>query len=546
VQPVFAVTDRNAPALAQVCRRLDGIPLALELAAARVTALSVEQIAARLDDRFRLLTGGRRTALRRQQTLAATLDWSHDLLSEPERVLLRRLAVFAGGWMLEAAEAVGAGDGIEAVDVLDLVTRLVEKSLVLAEAGDETRYRLLETVRQYAADKLLQAGEAAAVRDRHLGWCLAWAGRAEQGLEGPEAEERAWRARLAAERDNVRAALAWSLDGDPAAGLRLATRLRLLWRPFARHEGARWFDALLPVATVEPALEARALHLAGHIHADLGEVAEARRLLEAGLARFEDLGDRAGVAHALTVLGQVALVEGDEEQARALSERSLALCRDLGDRDGMRLVMLHLGKLAIWQGDYPRARALLEELVALERTMYRPGWGVGRALSLLGTIARLEGDYPRARRLLEEGYHLMQASAVGNLGWELVEVQGDLARAEGDYALAAELYRSAVAAARAEEWRPGLARLANLFGLLAVWRGQHGRGVRLLAASTGDDLQTAAKFFPEMPRERAVALEAARTALGEAAFATAWAEGQALTVDEALAYGLAEEPDHVA
>jgi predicted ATPase/class 3 adenylate cyclase len=540
VQPAFALTGQNAAAVAQVCRRLDGIPLALELAAARATALSVEQIAARLDDRFRLLTGGRRTALRRQQTLAATIDWSHDLLSKPERALLRRLAAFAGGWTLEAAEAVGAGDGIEGWAVLDLLARLVEKSLVMAEEGEgAARYRLLETVRQYAEEKLLASGEAAAVRDRHLRWCVAWAGLVERGLAGPE--ERAWRVRLAAERDNVRAALAWSLEGDPAAGLRLATRLARLWRPLARHEGARWFDALLPLVSGEAALQAQALYQAGHVHADLGDVAEARRLLEAGLARFEALGDRVGVAHVLTVLGQVVLVEGDADQARALSERSLALCRDLGDQPGLMLGLLHLGKLAIWQGDYARGRALLEERLALVRAVHGPGWHVARDLELLGTIARLEGDYPRARRLIEESRRLFETS-LGAEHWIVGDVTplGDLARSEGDDARAGELYRSAVAAAREAEWRPGLARLVNLFGVLAVQRGRHGRGARLLGAAAGDDLQTAAKFFPEMPRERAEALLAARSALGEAAFATAWAAGQALTVDEALAEALAE------
>ena len=184
MQPAFALTAANAPAVAEVCRRLDGIPLALELAAARVRVLTPEQLAARLGDRFRLLTGGGRTALRRQQTLQATVDWSHDLLAEPERALFRRLAVFpggaAGGFPLEAAEAVGAGDGagdpVAAADVLDLLTGLVDKSLVLAEArGAEERYRLLETLRQYAGERLLQAGEAAAVRDRHAAWCLALA-----------------------------------------------------------------------------------------------------------------------------------------------------------------------------------------------------------------------------------------------------------------------------------------------------------------------------------------------------------------------------------
>src|SRR5713226_5481995 len=205
-QATFAVTQANALSVAQVCQRLDGIPLAIELAAARVKALSVEKLNERLDDMFRLLTGGSRTALPRQQTLRALIDWSYDLLSPSEGALLRRLSVFAGGWTLEAAEAVCAGEGVEEWEVLDLLTSLVEKSLVLyEERGGEGRYRLLETVRQYARDRLLEAGEAEAVRGRHLGFVLRLAEEAEPKLSGPE--QVVWLDRLEAEHDNLRAAL---------------------------------------------------------------------------------------------------------------------------------------------------------------------------------------------------------------------------------------------------------------------------------------------------------------------------------------------------
>jgi predicted ATPase len=218
-QPSFAITDQNAPAVAQVCERLDGIPLAIELAAARVKALPVEKLNERLDDMFRLLTGGSRTALPRQQTLRALIDWSYDLLSEPERALLRRLSAFAGGWTLEAAEAVGVGEGVEEWEVLDLLTSLVEKSLVLYEEREgEGRYRLLETVRQYARDRLLESEEGEAVRTRHLEFFLHWA------EQGPGLE------RLETEHDNLRAALAWSgaqRQGD--VGLRLGGAMGGFW-----------------------------------------------------------------------------------------------------------------------------------------------------------------------------------------------------------------------------------------------------------------------------------------------------------------------------
>jgi non-specific serine/threonine protein kinase len=225
-RPGFTVTDNNAPAVAKVCRRLDGMPLAIELAAARVRVLAVEQIAARLDDRFRLLTGGSRTVLPRHQTLRAAMDWSYDLLSEPERALFRRLSVFAGGWTLEAAEAICPGEGIEAAAVLDLLTSLVDKSLVLVETRTgEARYRLLETIRQYSRNRQGRSGEAATVQRRHRDWYLALAERAEAELRGPRQET--WLERLEVEHDNLRAALEWSA-GQPAtdAEMRLAGALR--------------------------------------------------------------------------------------------------------------------------------------------------------------------------------------------------------------------------------------------------------------------------------------------------------------------------------
>ncbi len=243
--PTFGVTKDNAAAVAAVCWRLDGIPLAIELAAARVGMLTVRQIEARLDDRYRLLTGGSRTVLPRHQTLRGLVDWSHDLLSEPERVLLRRLSVFAGGWTLEAAEAVcafGAGEG-SCDDVLELLSELAAKSLVLAdEQNGQMRYRFLETIRQYGAERLRASGEEAVVRDRHLEWFLALAERGEPELRGPDQVR--WLDRLEAEHDNLRAALAWSqLESSSerarAAGLRLAGALSWFWRVHSQFSEGR-------------------------------------------------------------------------------------------------------------------------------------------------------------------------------------------------------------------------------------------------------------------------------------------------------------------
>jgi predicted ATPase/transcriptional regulator with XRE-family HTH domain len=269
----FALTAQNAQAVAQVCVRLDGIPLAMELAAARVDSLSVEGIAARLDNRFRLLTGGARDALPRQRTLRATLDWSYDLLSEPEQALLDRLAVFAGGWTLAAAEAVCVGEGVEGWEVLDLLGSLVNKSLVQTEeAGGEVRYELLETVRQYGQERLAVAGGAAAVRDRHLAWCLALAEKAAPHLTGPE--QGGWLTRLETEHDNLRAALVSAREtGADELGLRLAAALSHFWyiRSYCS-EGRGWLEAALARGgSAWPTARARALNGAGNLARQQGD-----------------------------------------------------------------------------------------------------------------------------------------------------------------------------------------------------------------------------------------------------------------------------------
>lgn len=243
--PAFLLTPRNAPAVAEICRRLDGIPLAIELAAARV-GFSAEEIAARLDNSLRLLTAGGRTAPPRQRTLRGTLDWSHGLLSAPERTVFRRLSVFAGGFTLEAAEAVGSGAGIAKEDALDLIARLVDKSLVVAQAPGEggMRYRMLEPIRQYARDKLEESGELEAVRHRHASWCLAFAEWADSGLQGPDQAK--WVERLEMERPNAQAALGWSLEAEPETALRLAATLGHFWYRYGPTvEGRRWLEAAL-------------------------------------------------------------------------------------------------------------------------------------------------------------------------------------------------------------------------------------------------------------------------------------------------------------
>jgi predicted ATPase/DNA-binding SARP family transcriptional activator len=335
--PAFLLDQQNARAVAEICRKLDGIPLAIELAAARA-GLSVEQIAARLDDPLRLLTGGNRTATPRQRTLRGALDWSYELLVGFERVLFRRLSVFAGGFSLEAAETVSSGEGIEEEDVLDLLSRLVDKSLVVSEAtGDGgVRYRMLEPVRQYAQERLEESGEGDALRGRHAAFFLALAEVAESKLVEPD--QVSWFERLEREHDNLRAALRNALDrGKVEPGLRVGGAIWRFW--YARghlSEGRRWLEEALAQPGTAPA-RAKALRGAGALAWAQGDYARAETLFEESLALRRELGDRQGVAEAINGLASVARDRGEYARARALFEVNLAVCRELENDDGTQI-----------------------------------------------------------------------------------------------------------------------------------------------------------------------------------------------------------------
>ena len=329
-QPDFVVTNATAPAVAELCHRLDGLPLAIELAAARVKVLPPAALLARLDRRLAVLTGGRRDAPARQQTLRATLDWSHGLLAPAEQALLRRLAVFAGGFPLEGAEAVGAGGAVDPVDVLDLVVGLVDKSLVVAEPrGPEPRYRLLETVRQYAAEQLLRAGEDAALRDRHLDWCVALAGGASEGERARDpARHREARGRFVAEWDNVRAALAWGAatpDGA-ARALDVLADVAAAPRP-SQAEKVRWLETLLAAAPARTPARANALLQLDFVKRVGHDFAGARLAVEEARAMAAELGDEELATQAAARGALLAANLGEYAGAVAELERCLARAR---------------------------------------------------------------------------------------------------------------------------------------------------------------------------------------------------------------------------
>ncbi|MDE2359449.1 MAG: adenylate/guanylate cyclase domain-containing protein, partial [Betaproteobacteria bacterium] len=346
--PAFQLDDRNAATVTEICRRLDGIPLAIELAAARVRVLSVDRIAARLGDRFKLLTGGDRTALKRQQTLRALIDWSHDLLTAGERALFRRLSVFAGGWTLDAAEAIAAGGDVTQADVLDLLTRLVEKSLVAPDA-DSARYRFLETIRQYADEQLRDSGEEEDVRMRHLEWYLALFEAGRPNLIGPE--QATWLARLDVERENLFAAHRYCdhAPGGGELGMRLMSAVRRYWfdRGLLGLGYRTTMEALQrPTAQDPTPTRVSALNDAGQIAAYMGRYAEAKLHLVESLAAARALGDRDRIAYLLQPLGLACMGIGDLADARGYLDEALVMARESGDRREIAAALNSLAQIA--------------------------------------------------------------------------------------------------------------------------------------------------------------------------------------------------------
>lgn len=474
VRPDFQLTDDNAPAIAQICRRLDGIPLAIELAAARVKVMAPDEIAARLDDRFRLLTGGRRSSVPRQRTLGATVDWSFHLLTERERTLLRRLAVFAGGCSLEAAEAVASGEGIEAHEVLDLLSQLVDKSLVVSESGRETRYRLTETVRQYAGEKLMDSEEAAGLRGRHLDWHVALAERGEPELRGPE--QGRWDERLEADHENFRAALEWSLaTGSGGKALRLAGSLWRFWalRQYLS-EGRAWLNKVLATGRESSTERARALHGAGVLAFWDGDLEGAASLLQEGLAAARELGYERGVAASLLQLGWLAAERGNPGVQHSLAEDSLGMFRRLGDKHGIADSLACLATATYLRGDYPQARGLMEEGVAVRRELGDKGT-IARHLRQLAMWTETQGDLPRARSLLEEALVLARESGrKAPVTDSLCRLAGLRGR-RGDYAAAELLNEEALQIARNTRDRHSIAAVLYAMGYFEFERGDFAR-----------------------------------------------------------------------
>lgn len=407
VNPEFGLTKDSAPAVAQICRRLDGIPLAIELAAVRTSVLTPEQVNLRLDDRFRLLVGGSRTGLPRHRTLRAMMEWSYSLLGERERVAWRQLSAFAGDFMMEAAEAVIGGEAVDRGVILDLVGALTEQSiLVVQQDAGEARFRMLETVRQYGVERLAQSEEEAAVRGRHLEWVLALSERAESEWRGPN--QAAWLLRVDRDLDNIRAALDWARSdpGRAATGLQIVAALWLFWQVRGHlGEGRMWLEALLALQNERSALRGKALNVDGFLAYSQGDTATALRLLEESVVVGREVGDEVGVALALLRLGIGAYYHGDLTQAVRVLDESLARYRNLNDPVGIHVALYELAEALSYAGDYTRARRLHEEGLVLKREI-GDRWHIALSLFGLGLLDYLEGHYREAAEHERESLRL--------------------------------------------------------------------------------------------------------------------------------------------
>lgn len=448
VRPDFAVTNANAPALAEICSRLDGIPLAIELAAARVRVLDPEQIAARLDDRFRLLRGTERGGhLPHQQTLQALIDWSHDLLSEPERILFRRLGVFIGGRSLEAIEAVCADESIDDLEILDLLQLLVDKSLVAVERepGAGSRYTLTESVWQYARNKLDASGELARLRDRHLDFFLRLGESAAQPLEGPKQKD--WLDRCHAERFNFRTAFEWAGEsGRAEAGFRLfASIYRAMEIRGSLEEAREVAERLLavPGPNVEPSHRARFLVAAGRLAWAADRYGEARRFHDQARAIYWQTGDIAGIALTAMLTGFLDRGDGRIEAAEQHFQQGLELANQLGDSLPLKAGCLTgLGSIALDRGDLDAARKLKEESLALYEAL-GDRWIIGLILWGIVQVSIAQRDAARAATALDEWAAITQE--LGNR-WMLpylLEARAHLAVVEGRPELAAQAFGAA-------------------------------------------------------------------------------------------------------
>jgi predicted ATPase/transcriptional regulator with XRE-family HTH domain len=551
-EPDFALSEQNAEAIARICIRLDGLPLAIELAAGQVSYLSPWEIEEHLTGRLQLLKARERYLPERQRSLRGAIDASYNLLAAPEQTLFRRLSVFEGGFTPEAAAAVCAGEVVGESgrgernpdpDLTERLQTLLDKSLITPTrtANGERRMSMLETIHEYALDRLRETHETELVRRQHAQYYLELSERAEIGLQG--AEQETWLARLETEHDNLRAALDWAAASDGVAiGLRMAGALWRFWelRSYDK-EGRQRLEKAITLARLQEhegqqslnGPYAKALEGAGTLAYKLGDNVSARAMLEECLAIYRTLDDSLGLASALRSLAQLCRFGGELVTARALLDESLSICREAGSNPDIAASLYALGVLALEEGEVGRARHLLEESLALRRSAGDRVY-LSKTLIWLGEVARSSGDLSAARDFYEGAFSLHVATGM-DLAY-LLHNMGHVAHSQGDNERAAELFAESLAMlVKAEDREAIVACLAGL-AAVAAGQGQYERAGRLfgatdsLIASFGVHMDVADRLAYEQNLARAQARS------DPTSWQAAWAEGQAMTVEQAVTY----------
>jgi predicted ATPase/class 3 adenylate cyclase len=546
-KPDFRLTKENTPFVAQICSRLDGIPLAIELAAARVKVLSPEQIASRLDDRFRLLTGGARTALPRQQTLRAMIDWSYSLLSDAEKMVFRRLAVFTGGWTLEAAEFV-CRVGNEGPDILDLMSRLVDKSLVTGEESNgEIRYHRLETIRQYARERFFETEEVEAIRDRHLAYYVQLSEEIERGLQGPG--RKLWAQRSEAEQENLRTAIEWGLARDSESSLRIAVSM-IFGISFGGYsvEGFRWLRDSMPamestLSVIPPALRAKSLDALAFIYISVGRGPDAYKYAEQSIALYRQLDDKSGLASALLVASLSLESAGQLDQAETALKEALALARSEENGFVISWVLNTLARVtARLHGDMQAAWDLTEEALRLANDAEMV-WQVADVYEMRGYLAAHSGRYEEARLWFEKA---MDAFRDVGADFSVLLNKSNLAHLErqfGHHQQALERYRETIVGFHDVGQLGAVAHQLECFGFLAIEDDQNERALKLFAAADGLREKVASPMTSDEQTYFDEQIKVLRQKLDAHQFDRIWTNGRALTMEQALDFAVGENTE---
>jgi len=579
----FALTERTASAVIDICQHLDGIPLGIELATAKLNVLSVDQIAERLGDRFQLLTGGSRTVLPRQQTLQATIDWSHDLLDERGRVLLRRLAAFLGGFSLEAAESVCSSPPLKTADIVELLEGLVEKSFVLVDGlGSQPRYDLLETIRQYASQRLQESGEFEAIRARHLSWFLSFAKRVEGAATG--LDQLQWLDAFEKDHDNLRLALAWSIQRrESITTLGLAAAMGMFWRARGYVSEGRQIlaEAVAADSGGQPALRASALAWAAILACDQSddglaeafaeesvklsressnwpamgfalrtlailatthdEYERAGQFFEESLAAYSRGSDTAGAAKTLTSFAHLANGTGDTERSKELIEKSLKLSQSVGDREAIANAQDILGEAEFYAGNFEASTRLLRESINYYREVgEQPRMGI--ALHQLGMLLRCQGEFEQAIATLNDSLRITRDLNDQQYTAYALSELGVVAREQLDYGRAQSLIGESLRAVVRIGDRWATARCVQELGAVAAEQGDLDRGGKLLGAaeSLRQAIGVPVFAFERVSYERRI--ETLKSRMGNERLERIWAAGREMELDTVLALALSPAP----